>query len=194
MRHTFQVQAIAALLAAAAVLSFEHRLLAADATSPAPATRSFGSPTPGRIYRPDSGGPIRPQAKSPAAPMLSPQEMAAAKEKLRNLGSQIGRALDVAVRLLSGNEVDFVSRNKTNLLSGNAPEILSGNKPNLLSDNKMAVMSRNSFSMFSNIKVEIHIYNNNNGNNNNVTGNTAQPPRTPGGPGLEPIRAPSLKK
>ena len=200
MRHTFQAQVIAVLLSAAAVVSADHRLLAAGPTKPDNVKPSY-SITP--------AGPqrfIAPQGPSPAAPFLSPQNIAAAAERLRSLGTQIGRALDVTVRLLSGNEVDFVSRNntnllsgnapkilsdnkpdllsgnKTNLLSGNAPEILSRNKPNILSGNKVPILSGNSFSMFSNIKVEIHIYNNNNGNNNNVTGNTAQPPRPPAGP------------
>ena len=90
----------------------------------------------------------------------------------------LGRALDVAVDLLSGNETDLLSRNKTALLSGNKPEILSGNKaailsgnkPEILSGNKPAILSGNTtpilsgntFSVLSNIKIEIHI--NNSGN------------------------------
>ncbi len=203
MRHTFQVQVIAVLLTAATVLATDHRLFAAGPTPPSTTKPSYPSTTtPGPIDRAYMLHPYMPQGPSPAMPMLSPQNMAAAMEKLRSLGTQIGRALDVAVRLLSGNEVDFVSRNKTNLLSGNAPEILSGNKPNLLSGNapkllsgnKMPILSGNSFSMFSNIKVEIHIYNANNGNNNNITGNTAQPHGGPAGPNPGPARTPPLKK
>ena len=200
MRRTFQAQVVAAFLSVAAVLAADSRLFAADSNPPAKAKPELTPRMPGPGANPFAPpGPRNPNRPGLAAAMMSPQNAAAAVEKLRALGTQIGRALDVAVRLLSGNELDFVSRNRTELLSGNAPKLLSGNSPKLLSgnspkllsgnapkllsDNETPILSGNSFSMFSNIKIEIHVYNNNNGNNNNVTGNTAQPRQPPTGPG-----------
>ena len=93
MRHTFQVQVIAVLLTAATVLATDHRLFAAGPTPPSTTKPSYPSTTtPGPIDRAYMLHPYMPQGPSPAMPMLSPQNMAAAMEKLRSLGTQIGRA------------------------------------------------------------------------------------------------------
>ena len=96
-----------------------------------------------------------------------PQKAPTVMEKLKTLGTLLGRALDVAVDLLSNNNMKAMSDNKATLLSGNAPNILSGNAPKLLSgnetkllsENTTPILSGNTFSMFSNIRVEIHIEN-----------------------------------
>ncbi|MGO9115060.1 MAG: hypothetical protein ACLP9L_38095 [Thermoguttaceae bacterium] len=213
MRHTFQAHVVAVILSVAAALSADNRLLAAEPAAK-PSHPSTKPSVPGPSNKPDLLHAFNPQRPG----VLSPQAAATAMEKLRTLGALLGRALDVAVDLLSGNETDLLSRNKTallsgnspkllsgnspnllsgnapnllsgnapNLLSGNAPNLLSGNAPKILSENKTPILSGNTISMFSNIKVEIHIYNNNNGNNNTVTGNTAQPPRIPAGPNSGP--------
>ncbi len=56
-------------------------------------------------------------------------------EKVRLLGEHLGRALDIALDLFSGNTAEFLSNNKAALLSGNSANLLSGNAPNLLSGN-----------------------------------------------------------
>ena len=77
-------------------------------------------------------------------------------------GTHLGRAVDIAVELFSGNEAELLSKNKTALLSGNRPTILSGNNPKVLSENTTPIFSGNTFSVLSNIKVEIHIDNSGN--------------------------------
>ena len=108
---------------------------------------------------------------SPGAAKPSLQKTAATMEKLKNLGTELGRTLDLAIDLFSGNGADSLSQNKTALLSGNSPK--------LLSENTTPILSGNTFSLFSNIKVEIHIDN----SGNNVTGGSAAPPA-----GLPPRR------
>ena len=182
MRNLFQVHSVAVLLSLTAFFSTDQRLRASEPTS-AKATRpspsaAAASNTP-RIYAPALGS----AALNPTSP-----KTATTMEKLRNLGALLGRALDVAVDLLSGNETDLLSRNKTALLSGNKPEILSGNKaailsgnkPEILSGNKPAILSGNTtpilsgntFSVLSNIKIEIHI---NNSGNSPMPGVMPQP-------------------
>ncbi|MGA2258049.1 MAG: hypothetical protein ABSG53_25575 [Thermoguttaceae bacterium] len=193
MRHTSKAHVVALFFSLTATLFVANRLFAADRTSSpaakpsAPATKS-DAPVPNydlhtsRTYI---------QSPSLAAAKPSPQKTAATAEKLRNLGALLGRALDVAVDLLSGNETELLSKNKTALLSGNKPEILSGNKPEILSGNKpeilsgnkpkllsgnrTPILSGNTFSMFSNIKVEIHI----NNSCNNVAPSAAAQPHWP---------------
>jgi hypothetical protein len=113
------------------------------------------------FYRP---GPA-PQALSPTGVKPSPHAAAATVDKLKDLGAHLGRALDIAfdllsgneAHLLSGNEADLLSKNDTALLSGNCPKVRLGDNPKVLSENRAAAFSGNSFSLFSNIKVEIHI-------------------------------------
>lgn len=181
MRNLFQVHSVAVLLSLTAFFSADQRLRASEPTSakatrPSPSAAASNTP---RIYAPALGS---------AALNPTPPKTATTMEKLRNLGALLGRALDVAVDLLSGNETDLLSRNKTALLSGNKPEILSGNKaailsgnkPEILSGNKPAILSGNTtpilsgntFSVLSNIKIEIHI---NNSGNSPMPGVMAQP-------------------
>ena len=198
MRHSFQVHVVAVFLSVATALSAGNGLLAAEPAKPA------AKPAPlGLQFRiTGQGVPTAARAARPA-----PQRAATTMEKLKNLGAQLRRALDIAVdllsnneadllsknktALLSGNEADLLAKNKTALLSGNSPKlvsdnatpilsgnktpILSGNKTPILSGNKTPILSGNTFSMFSNIKVEIHIENS--GNNNVAPGATALPPR-----------------
>ena len=204
MRHTFQAQIVAISVSVAVALSAAQRLSAAEpaaspAAKPSAPVATIDSiqfvdvNTPSAVAKPTSPGanpwlsliattsPVPPAA----AAKPSPQNAAATLEKLKNLGTLLGRALDLAVHLMSGNEADLLSKNTTALLSGNKPEILSGNKPAILSGNKPAVLSGNNtkvlsenetpifsgntFSFLSNIKIEIHI--------NNSAGAMAQPPR-----------------
>jgi hypothetical protein len=110
----------------------------------------------------------KPAAAKPSASKTDP-----ACEKLKALGAHLGRALDIALDLFSGNQADLLSKNKAALLSGNKAALLSGNSANLLSGNAPKVLSENTtpifsgntFSLFSNFKVEIHIEN----SGNNVT-------------------------
>jgi len=186
---------LALFLTLTATLLADNRLFAADQTAPAAAKPTvFQLPAIRDVYNP----PRTPSSIAVAKP--SPQKPAAAMEKLKDLGAQLRRALDVAFDLLSGNETDLLSRNKTALLSGNKPEILSGNeaelltknktallsgnKPEILSGNKPAILSGNTtpilsgntFSMFSNIKIEVHVYNS---GNNVAAPPSAQPPVNP---------------
>src|SRR5208283_248173 len=105
----------------------------------------------------------------------NPSNPSATLEKMKDLGAHLGRALDIAVDLFSGNQADLLSKNKTALLSGNSPALLSGNAPKVLSENTTPILSGNTFSLFSNIKVEIHI---NNSGNTTAAGAAAQPVRT----------------
>ena len=105
-----------------------------------------------------------PKAAAPAKPCP------AALDKVKALGTHLGRALDVALDLMSGNEADFLSKNKTALLSGNSPK--------LLSENQTPIFSGNTFSLFSNIRVEIHIEN---------SGNSIAP-QQPANPGTQTRR------
>jgi len=92
-------------------------------------------------------------------------------DKVKALGEHLGRAVDLAFDLLSGNSAELFSKNrtallsgnKTALLSGNSANLLSGNAPKLLSDNTTPILSGNSFSLLSNFKLEIHIENSGNG-------------------------------
>ena len=155
MRHTFQMYVVAVFLSLAAVLSAQQRLFSAE----------LG----------------RSPAAKPTAP-ASPQETATTAEKLKTLGALLRGALDVTVDLLSGNETDLLSKNHTALLSGNNPKVLSGNNPKVLSgnsakvlsENQTPILSGNTFSMFSNIKIEVHIQN----SGNTITPGAAQPPQT----------------
>jgi hypothetical protein len=140
MRHTFQVPVVAVFLSLA--LSAGGRLFAAEppATSAKPpqtATLSFST------------------VAVEAAPQKSPTIM----EKLKTLGALLGRTLEATIDLLHDNQTDVLSRNHATVLSGNTPTILSGNNTKLLSENTTPILSGNTFSMFSNIKVEIHIDN-----------------------------------
>ena len=121
---------------------------------------------------------------APAAAQPSPQPTAA-QDKLKDLGTHLRRALDIAVDLFSGNQADLLSKNKTALLSGNSPKILTDNNPKVLSENRTPILSGNTFSLFSNIKVEIHI---------NNSGNAAAPGGSaPTIPSPEPFRNPPPK-
>ena len=84
-------------------------------------------------------------------------------EKAKALGEHLGRALEIALDLFSGNKAEILSNNKAALLSGNSANLLSGNAPKVLSDNTTPILSGNSFSLFSNFKIEIHIENSGNG-------------------------------
>ncbi len=145
MRHTFQAQFVVVFLSLAAALSANQRLFAAEPASPAAAKRAapataerFFSPTadpwssliaPATQASPSVGANpwLSLIAPPPAAAKPAPQSAAATLEKLKNIGSLLGRALDLAVHLMSGNEADMLSKNSTALLSGNKPEVLSGN-------------------------------------------------------------------
>ena len=190
MRHSFQVHVVAVFLSGATALSAGNGLLAAEPAKPAAKPAPLGL----QFQITGQGVPTAARAARPA-----PQRAATTMEKLKNLGAQLRRALDIAVdllsnneadllsknktALLSGNEADLLAKNKTALLSGNSPKlvsdnatpILSGNKTPILSGNKTPILSGNTFSMFSNIKVEIHIENS--GNNNVAPGAAALPPR-----------------
>lgn len=119
----------------------------------------------------------------PATPKPLPYKVATTAEKLKDLGRQLGRAVDIALDLLSNNQADLLSGNtaallsgnKAALLSGNTPTILSGNTPKLLSENTTPILSGNSFSVLSNIKIEIHIEN----SGNNPPPRSAVPPHLP---------------
>ncbi len=109
--------------------------------------------------------------------------------------------VDLAVKLLSGNEAhllseneaELLSDNQTELLSGNSPKLLSeispnllsGNEPELLSGNSVSLFSGNRVSILSGIKLEIHISN---------SGNNGAPGFGPAGPvpapGVAPRKAP----
>ncbi len=143
MRHAPQVKLLAVFLVLTAALLVGNRLFAADQTSSAtsrPSQRPY-TPNPWKV-------------SSPSATL----------EKLEDLGTHLGRVLDIAVDLLSGNQTDLLSKNKTALLSGNNPKVLS--------ENTTPILSGNSFSLFSNIKVEIHIENS---GNTMAAGATAKP-------------------
>jgi hypothetical protein len=129
----------------------------------------------------------------PKPPHTKPDATA---EKMKALGAHLGRALDIALDLLSGNEANMLSKNNAALLSGNSPTLLSGNSPTLLSGNAPKVLSENTtpifsgntFSLLSNIKVDIHIEKS--GNNvaapqRNAAPNARQPQ---GNPTLTPRR------
>jgi hypothetical protein len=150
----------------ATALSAGNGLLAAEPAKPA------AKPAPLGLQFQITGQGV-PTAAAAARP--APQRAATTMEKLKNLGAQLRRALDIAVDLLSNNEADLLSKNKTALLSGNSPKLVSDNATPILSGNKTPILSGNTFSMFSNIKVEIHIENS--GNNNVAPGATALPPR-----------------
>lgn len=114
----------------------------------------------------------------PAAAKPASCNVATALEKLKNLGTELGRAVDIAVELLSNNTADLLSGNKMALLSGNAPTILSGNAPKVLSENTTPILSGNTFSFFSNVKIEIHIENSGNTATAAPAVHTSQPPVT----------------
>jgi hypothetical protein len=107
--------------------------------------------------------------KSSAKP--APKKPDAVFEKVKALREHLGRALDIALELFSGNQADLLSKNKMALLSGNSPKLLSGNSANLLSgnapkvlsENQTPIFSGNKISFFSNLTVEIHIENSGNG-------------------------------
>ena len=165
MRHASQATVVAIILSLTTVLLAGHRLFAADPYTPGgnPHSSANHSPAAGNPYH--GTRPYGPSVPSPAA--ANPYAYAAAPilEKLKDIGAHLGRALDLAADLFSGNEAEFLSKNKTALLSGNNPKVLS--------ENTTPILSGNTFSVFSNIKVEIHIDNSGN--------NMAGPPR-PAGP------------
>jgi hypothetical protein len=192
MRHTLRIQLSALVIALTATLLAGNWLLAADPTSrdaakPA-AVRAAGPVVRPNVTRALAGGllPVTP----PAVAVPTPQKVVATAAKLKELGAQLRRALDIAVDLFSGNEAELLSKNKTKLFSGNEAELLSGNKTKLLSDNKPKILSdnkpkilsdnstpifsENRFSLFSNLKIEIHI---NNSGNRPMPGPAAQPVR-----------------
>ena len=146
----------------------------------------------------------KPPAHKPAAPKAPPAD------KLKALGEHLGRALDLALDILSGNEAEFLSGNKAALLSGNSArtKAFNGEKPTVLSGNKMSAFSGNKIDLFSNIKlfsdikVEIHVHNSgtNSGNFSAKKGDEEKPtgiatpilpqttvvPATPGAPRRPP--------
>jgi hypothetical protein len=159
MQHKSKAQVVALFLALTASLLVINRLSAADRPADAAAKQNTPPKTPSlnnnsyvpyvpynNTYKPGS---------SPAAAITGPNKAAATEEKLKNLGALLGRALDVAIDLLSGNETDLLSRNKTALLSGNKSEILSGNRPEILSGNKPEILSGNKPEILSGNKPEI---------------------------------------
>ena len=189
MRHASQATVVAVILSLTTVFSAGDRLFAADPYTPGSKPHSYPdhskpSPAPGKPGPYPTPHPYGPSVTSPG--QANPYAHAAAPilEKLRDLGAHLGRALDIAVDLLSGNEAEFLSKNKTTLLSGNNPAILSGNRK-VLSENTTPVLSGNTFSVFSNIKVEIHIDNSGN--------NMAGPPR-PAGPNANDTRPRTLRE
>jgi hypothetical protein len=93
----------------------------------------------------------------------APKKPEPTMEKVKALGEHLGRALDLALDILSGNQADLFSKNKAALLSGNKAAFLSGNAPKVLSENQTPIFSGNKISFFSNLKVEIHIENSGNG-------------------------------
>ncbi len=121
--------------------------------------------------------------KAPPPAKKPPVNADAAMEKAKALGEHLGRALDLAIDLFSGNQADLLSKNKTALLSGNSPKVLTGDNPKVLSENTTPVFSGNTFSLLSNIKVEIHIEN---------SGNGARPPQAGVRPNV-PAPAPSIR-
>ncbi len=179
MRHTFQIQiyVMAVFLSLAAVLSAQQRLFSAEpGKSPVAKPNTPSSPqktaTTSSVWTTIT-------ATTPA----SPQKTATTAEKLKTLGALLRGALDVTVDLLTGNETDLLSKNHTALLSGNNPKVLSGNNPKVLSgnsakvlsENQTPILSGNSFSMFSNIKIEVHIQN----SGNTIRPGAAQPSQAP---------------
>ncbi len=171
MRHTFQIQiyVMAVFLSLAAVLSAQQRLFSAEpGKSPVAKPNTPSSPqktaTTSSVWTTIT-------ATTPA----SPQKTATTAEKLKTLGALLRGALDVTVDLLSGNETDLLSKNHTALLSGNNPKVLSGNSAKVLSENQTPILSGNSFSMFSNIKIEVHIQN----SGNTIRPGAAQPSQAP---------------
>ncbi len=158
MQHASQAKYLTVFLSLTAALLAGDRLLAAERTSsPSPAKPSAVKPSysNGNPYVPFSTGTSASYVKAAPSPT-------AALEKLKDLGAHLGRALDIAVDLFSGNEAELLSKNKTALLSGNRPTILSGNNPKVLSENATPILSGNTFSVLSNIRVEIHIENSGN--------------------------------
>ena len=119
---------------------------------------------------------------SPAAARPCPHATPTTAEKLKDLGSQLGRALGIAIDLLSNNQADLLSKNKTALLSGNNPKVLS--------ENTTPILSGNTFSVLSNIKIEIHI---DNSGNNTAGGAAAQPSPRRAIPSPEPSRTPAKR-
>ena len=147
MRHVSQVKFVAVFLSLTVALLAGNRLFAADRAAPAPARFDISHTA----------------VPSPGAAKPCPRPTAATMDKLKDLGGHLGRALDVALDLLSGNEANLLSNNNTALLSGNCPKVRLGDNPKVLSENRIPVLSGNTFSLLSNIKVEIHI--DNSGNN-----------------------------
>jgi len=183
MSRTSQTKILAVFLSLTAALVADNRLFAADKT----ATTTPNRPSANQ-YTPYSSVTV------PAVPKLSMYGTApacpystATMEKLKNLGTQLGRALDIAADLFSGNEADMLSKNKAALLSGNSANVLSGNAPKVLSENTTPILSGNSFSLFSNIKIEIHI---DNSGNTMAAGAVAQPASRRAEPNPGPSRKP----
>ena len=143
MRHTFQVPVVMVFLSVAAVLAADNRLSAAEQAKPG------ATPVPSALKF------LITKAPPAAAAKPAPQHAAATMEKLRNLGAQLRRALDIAVDLFSGNEADLLSKNKTALLSGNSPRLLSGNEAELLAKNKTALLSGNKPAILSGNKTAL---------------------------------------
>jgi len=77
--------------------------------------------------------------------------------------SVLKSVVDVAVKVLSGNETHLLSENEAELLSNNKPELFSGNRckflsenqPKLLSDNKPAILSGNQTPILSGNHVSV---------------------------------------
>jgi hypothetical protein len=90
--------------------------------------------------------------------------------------------------LLSGNETELLSGNETELFSGNKPKLLSGNETELLSGNKPKFLNGNRVSVLSGNKLEIRIVNS--GNNNGNHG----PPRLGPPPGVKPAAGASVER
>jgi hypothetical protein len=190
MRRTSSTLIAALILSLAAVPAVNHRLSAAElqlAQAAKPALEKLKEAQKKKEPQKKTEKEATLQFTLQPARVAKPApDKTVTMDKIKSLGEHLARALDIAVDLFSGNEAEFLSKNRTALLSGNKPTILSGNAPNLLSGNapnllsgnapkllsgnatpifsgnKAQILSGNSFSMFSNLKIEIHIENSGN--------------------------------
>jgi hypothetical protein len=142
MRQVISLSIRAAVAALAVILTTAQNAAAAD--------------------KPPAHKPTKPETMTLFYDLVGPKPPATA-DKVRALGEHLGRALEIALDLFSGNKAELFSNNKAALLSGNSANLLSGNAPKVLSDNTTPILSGNSLSLFSNFKVEIHIENSGNG-------------------------------
>ena len=94
MQHKSKAHVVALLLALTASLFVANRLSAAD--RPADAAAKRNTPTNPPRLNDNSYTPYYNLSPSPAAAIAGPQKAAATAEKLKNLGTLLGRALDNA--------------------------------------------------------------------------------------------------